>query len=145
MEFIDLLFEELTEVTGLEDIGFHKLEDGRLKPIHKTNTDVLGIEKWKKTHNENPVFINETKVLLEIINTKRPVFINNTKTDTLSADAFFLFGVDSVAIFPVLRAEKVLGIVCVVSIGTLHEFGIQEVSKCESLVNKYNGQLLCIL
>lgn len=144
MEFIDSLFLRIKDVTGLDDIGYHKFENGKLKPIYKTNTDTLGVEKWKKTHSENPVYTNETKVLVEIINTKKSVFINNTKTDNLSADAFFLFGVDSIAIIPVVCEEKVEGIVCIVSIGKIHEFSNQEVSKCESLVKECRELFLSI-
>jgi acetolactate synthase-1/2/3 large subunit len=143
MEFMNVLFSKIKEVTGLEDIGYHKFEGGKLKPVYKTNTDILGIEKWKETHAENPVCINETKVLIEIINTKKPVFINNVKSDNRSADAFFLFGIDSIVIVPVV-SEEVEGIVCIASIGKPHEFSVQEVSKCESLVEECQEQFLGI-
>jgi acetolactate synthase-1/2/3 large subunit len=144
MVFMDVLFSKIKEVTGLGDIGYHKFDGDELKPVYKTNTDILGIEKWKETHAENPVYISETKVLIEVINTKKPVFINNTKGNNLSADAFFLFGVDSIVIFPIASGEKVEGIICVVSIGKTHEFNVQEVSKCESLVKEYQEQFLSI-
>lgn len=144
MEGIDLLFNSIREAIAIEDIGYHKIEDNKLKPICKTNTDILGIEKWKKVHAENPVYINETKVLMQVINTKKTVFINDTNNDPLSADAFFLFGVDSIIIVPVMNEDKVQGIICIVSIGKVREFSFQEVSKCESLVNEHLGHLLGI-
>jgi acetolactate synthase-1/2/3 large subunit len=144
MKDIDLLFDRIREATGIEDIGYHKIENGKLKPIHKTNTDILGIEKWKKVHAEHPVYINETKILMQVINTKKPVFINDTNNNPLSADAFFLLGVDSIIIVPILNEDNVRGIICIVSIGKVREFSLQEVSKCESLVNRHLGHLLSI-
>lgn len=144
MNYLDLLFERITEATGIKDIGYHKIEDGRLKPIYKTNTDILGIEKWKKVHAENPVYISETEMLLQVINTKKPVFINDTNNDPLSANAFFLFGVDSIIVVPIVNEDKVQGIICIVSIGKVREFSLNEVSICESLVNEHLGHLLSI-
>jgi hypothetical protein len=131
------LFQKIKEITGLDDIGYHKIEDGRLKPVYKTQTDVLGIEKWKTVHGQNPVYIKETYILQEVMNKKHPVYIYDTKNDSRSAGAFFLFGVDSILIIPVIRQEAVEAIICIVSIGRLHNFTPEEIEKCRQLSEQY--------
>lgn len=131
------LFLKMKEVTMLDDIGYHRIEDGRLKPIYKTQTDVLGIEKWKTVHGQNPVYIKDTYILQEVTNKKHPVHIYDTNNDSRSADAFFLFGVDSILIVPVVRQDEVKAIICIVSIGKLHNFTPDEVETCRQLADEY--------
>lgn len=137
LDILNNLFSKITEVTGVEDIGYHRIGEGRLNPFHKTNTDILGIERWKKVHGENPVFIDETFILEEVTKTKQPVWIYDTNNDSRSASAFFLFGVDSILIVPVVRADEVKSIVCIVTIGKLHDFTMEEITSCDNLVKEY--------
>lgn len=136
-KILDELFEKITETTGLTDIGYHEIKDGVLNPIYKTNTDVLGIERWKKGHHENPVHIKGTFVLEQIMETKKHIYIYNTKQDKRSSEAFFFFGVDSILIVPIVKENEVKGIICTVAIGKLHEFSEEEINKCVSLVKEY--------
>ena len=141
LHMLEDLFTEIRKVTKLDDVGYHRIEDGRLKPIYKTQTDVLGIERWKKVHGENPVIVNDTIILRELFDKKQPVWIYDTKNDDRSAGAFFLFGVDSILILPVIREEEMKGIICIVSIGKLHEFTQDEISECCKLAKDYLGDL----
>ncbi len=134
---LEELFQKIKEVTKLDDIGYHRIEEGRLKPVYKTQTDALGIEKWKTVHGQNPVYIKDTYILQEVINKKHPVHIYDTNNDSRSADAFFLFGVDSILIVPVVRQEEVKAIICIVSIGFLHDFTTEEIEKCRQLSEEY--------
>ncbi len=134
---LEELFQKIKEVTELEDIGYHRIEDGRLKPVYKTQTDVLGMERWKTVHSQNPVYIKDTLILQEVIKKKHPVYIYDTNNDSRSAGAFFLFGVDSILIIPVVRQDDVKAIICVVSIGKLHDFSPEEIDACSRLAEKY--------
>jgi GAF domain-containing protein len=134
---LEELFQKVKEVTKLDDIGYHRIEEGRLKPIYKTQTDILGIEKWKTVHGQNPVYIKDTYILQEVTNKKHPVYINDTNNDSRSADAFFLFGVDSILIIPVVRQNEVKAIICIVAIGKLHDFTQDEIKQCASLSEEY--------
>jgi len=140
LEVLKELFDKISKETKLKDIGFHKIVDGRLMPVYKTQTDLLGIEKWKEVHSQNPVYIKETFILQEIVEKKQPVYINDTKNDERSADAFFLFGVDSILIVPIVIEKQVEAIVCIVSINEIHNFNEDEVIKCSNLVDKYIEQ-----
>lgn len=131
------LFEKISEVTKVEDIGYHRVIDGKLVPYYKTQTDVLGINHWIKVHGENPVSVKGTCILEELFSTMSPVEIYNTKTDKRAADAFFLFGVDSIMIIPVISNEEIKGIVCTVAIDYLHQFTKEEISQCHSFVKQY--------
>ncbi|KOF56443.1 MULTISPECIES: hypothetical protein [Clostridium] len=133
------LFDKIGKVTQLTDIAYHEIRNGRLNPVHKTNTDVLGIDKWKKGHAENPVYIDKTLVLRQIINGAKYIHIDNTKEDKRSSEAFFFFGVDSILIVPVHDKSKaqIKGIVCIVSINKLHNFSDEQINKCLELVKNY--------
>lgn len=134
---LEELFRKINEVTELEDIGYHRIEDGRLKPIYKTQTDALGMERWKTVHSQNPVYIKDTFILQEVIKKKQPVYIYDTNNDSRSAGAFFLFGVDSILIIPVVRENDVKAIICIVSIGKLHNFTEDETDACTRLAEEY--------
>lgn len=134
---LEELFEKIQEVTKLQDVGYHRIEEGRLKPIYKTQTDVLGIEKWKTVHGQNPVYVEETFILRDVTEKKEPVYIDDTNHDDRSASAFFLFGVDSILIIPVVREDEVKAIICIVSIGGLHSFTKGEIEQCSTLAKEY--------
>lgn len=137
LHILEELFTKISKVTKLEDVGYHRIENGRLKPVYKTQTDVLGIERWKKVHGENPVIVDDTVILRELFEKKLPVWIYDTKNDDRSAGAFFLFGVDSILILPVIREDEIKGIICIVSIGKLHEFTEEEILECCRLAKEY--------
>ncbi len=137
LPILEELFAKISEVTNLGDVGYHRIEDGRLKPVYKTQTDELGVERWKKVHGENPVVVKDTIILRELFDKKQAVTIYDTKNDDRSAGAFFLFGVDSILILPVIRKEEIKAIICIVSIGKLHEFTQDEITECSKLANDY--------
>jgi acetolactate synthase-1/2/3 large subunit len=131
------LFEEITKITTVKDVGYHRIAEGRLNPFYKTQTDILGIEKWKTVHGQNPVYVKDTYILREITDKKQPIEIYDIDNDTRSADAFFLFGIKSIMIIPVVRQEEVKAIICIASIGELHKFTDEEMKKCCELANDY--------
>lgn len=139
MEFqvLEELFQKIQEITMVQDIGYHRIEEGCLTPFYKTQTDVLGIEKWKAVHGQNPVCVKDTFILREIVSKKQPVEIFDTKNDTRSADAFFLFGIDSIMILPVVREEEVKSIICIASIEKKHQFTQEEMESCVKLADEY--------
>ncbi len=134
---LEELFQKISEVTTVEDVGYHRIEEGRLKPFYKTQTDILGIEKWKTVHGQNPVYVKDTFILREITTKKQPIEIYDTKNDTRSADAFFLFGIDSIMIIPVVREDEVKAIICIASIGKYHQFTKEEMETCSKLADDY--------
>ena len=131
----NVLFEEIKNVTGIVDVGYHEIRDGRLHPVYKTNTDTLDLKKWRSTHSQHPVLIEKTEILKQIVGQCRPAIVNDVKSDIRSAEAFFLFGIDSILIIPVIETEVVKGICCIASIGKLHNFTEEEVNKCEEIIN----------
>ncbi|GGA37673.1 GAF domain-containing protein [Paenibacillus physcomitrellae] len=139
MEQLPLLFEELGRLTGVADIAYHEIIDGHLNPVLKTKTDHLGIEKWKQTHAENPVYIENDRLLQSIIARPHTAVVQDVKNDPRSVDEFFLFGIDSIMILPVVKEAKVEGIVVVASIGQLHHFDKEEIQHAERLVEQYRS------
>lgn len=137
MERLASLFEELERLTGVADIAYHEIRDGRLNPVSKTKTDQLGVEKWKSVHAEHPVYIRHDRLLREMMEHPQTVVVQDVKNDPRSADEFFLFGIDSIMILPVMQHEAVKGIVVVASIGARHDFTEEEVQRAESLVFEY--------
>lgn len=137
LKILEELFQKIAEITDVRDVGYHRIEEGRLKPVYKTQTDSLGIEKWKTVHGENPVYVKDTYILKEITDKKQPIEIYDTHNDSRSADAFFLFGVDSIMIIPVVRENEVKAIICIAAIGKLHQFTGEEMDACSSLAEEY--------
>lgn len=142
LERLQELFGQLQELTGVQDIAYHRIREGRLSPVLKTKTDALGVEKWKSVHAERPVFIEQDRLLRDVVGNPRPVFVQDVKNDPRSADEFFLFGIDSILILPVTVDSAAAGIVCVASIGKLHPFTEDEVAQAERLVQQYREILL---
>lgn len=136
-DILKKLFEEISTITKATDIGYHRIVDGKLSPVYKTQTDVLGIERWKTVHGQNPVSVKGTCILEELFEKMSPVEIYDKNTDKRAADAFFLFGVDSIMVLPVIHENEIKGIVCVVTIGYLHQFTEEEMVRCNDLVRQY--------
>ncbi|MGG1877084.1 GAF domain-containing protein [Paenibacillus cisolokensis] len=140
MERLHLLFEQLERLTGVADIAYHEIREGRLCPVLKTKTDHLGVEKWKSVHAQHPVYIQQDRLLREMLEQElpSPTVVQDVKNDPRSADEFFLFGIDSIMVVPVIQLEAVIGIVVVASIGKLHHFSEDEISQAEQLVKEYS-------
>ena len=136
-KFLDELFEKIQNTTGIEDIGYHEIRDGRLHPIYKTKTNALAMEQWKNIHAQNVVYIEEHKILMKIAEEKEPIAISDVNSNELSSNAFFLFGIDSILVVPVMKSETLEGIICIASIGQPHEFTLEEIKKCETLIKDY--------
>ncbi|REK64970.1 MAG: GAF domain-containing protein [Cohnella sp.] len=137
LERLRELFGQLEKLTGVRDIAYHRIEGGRLNPVLKTHTDILGVEKWKSVHAQNPVYIERDRLLRELVRDPRPITVQDVKNDPRSAEEFFLFGIDSILILPVVENAAVKGIVVVASIGQLHEFTDEEVREAQRLVEGY--------
>jgi acetolactate synthase-1/2/3 large subunit len=88
-KILDELFSKIADATKVIDVAYHEIVNGRLNPIHKTDTSLLGIENWKSEHKKNPVYINETPILQEIITEKKTISIADTHSDSRSANEFF--------------------------------------------------------
>ncbi len=141
-KILDELFSKITNETKVIDVAYHEIVDGGLDPIHKTETSLLGIETWKSEHKKNPVYIEHTPILKEIVTEKKPVSIMDTHNDSRSANEFFFFGIQSILIIPVIKDNIVAGIVVVPSINSPHIFTQNEISNCIELVNSYMPKYL---
>ncbi len=136
------LFSNLQQIVEIEEMGYHKLEDDRLKPVHKVATDNLSIEEWKQAHREDPVYVDQVKLLTEIVESKEPVAIANVNQDQRSPEEFKQFGIKSVLIFPVVYKNITKGLVVIPSINSFYDFTETEVNKCQRLVEKYSKFLV---
>ena len=141
-KILDELFTKIADATKVIDVAYHEIVDGKLNPIHKTDTSLLGIETWKKEHKKNPVYIEQTAVLKEIVTEKKTIVIMDTHSDSRSANEFFFFGIESIMIIPVIKDNTVVGIVVVPSIRSPHFFTQKEIETCNELVNHYMPKYL---
>lgn len=131
------LFEKLQNLTGISDIGFHQIKNEKLNPIYKSKTGDVDLEKWKEVHSKNPVYIKDTPVLQDVIKHKKPIFILDTQKDTRSSNEFFLFGIDSILIIPIIKDKEVIGILCIVSVGEIRNVADAVILKCVDIVKDY--------
>lgn len=134
---INALFKKIKELSGVEDIGYHQICDGKLNPVYKSKTGEVALEKWKAVHAKSPVIIGENEILQQVIKSKKTEVICDVKADKRSGEEFFLFGIDSIMVIPVIKNDEVTGIVPIVSIGKIHKFSENEINDCEELVEVY--------
>lgn len=139
---LDNLFEKINKVANVDDIGFHRIQDGRIKPIYKTNIGEIGIEQWQNAHGRNPVYIKDDRILQEGFSSKKTVVIQNTREDKRTTDVILSFNIESLMMIPVINMEEVVGFILIVSIGKLHNFSEDEILKCEALVKEYRHYLI---
>lgn len=137
IEIINQLFKDLNEVTGIENIAFHKFVDEELSPVHMMGTKTLKTEDWKEVHSKNPVRILEDPVLKKVVKGEI-VFINDTINDKESSPEFEYFGIKSIAVFPLFKESEVCGIIVIPSIGTKFEFCSEIIGKCKELIESFN-------
>lgn len=142
MRNMEMLFQEIKKATGVEDIGYHKIKDGRLNPVYKSKTGEVDLERWIEVHSKNPVYIANNTVLQEVIEAKKPIVVNDVKADHRSTEEFILFGIDSLMVVPIIKDNEVFGIIPIVSVGKIHNFTSSEAVECEEIVKKYYSNLI---
>ncbi|SDS37340.1 acetolactate synthase-1/2/3 large subunit [Paenibacillaceae bacterium GAS479] len=133
MQHVDEILAQLANFTGVKDIACHRIANGKLNPVLKTETDQLGIERWKQVHGEKPVYISEDPLLTSILKERKTVIIDDVATDPRSHEEFFFFGIDSLMIVPVIRGEEVEGLLIAASIGSRFAFTPEQAAEGERL------------
>ncbi|MBM7614917.1 GAF domain-containing protein [Alkaliphilus hydrothermalis] len=141
IEKLDILFEKLHDITGIHDIAYHEIKGNSLNPIYKTGTPHLSIDKWKKLHSENKVYVDSDSVLPSIVYDKKVLIMSDVKNDSNASNAFSLFGIDSILVFPIVNSNVTIGIIVLASIGKKHIFSKDQVEKCALLVNNFINTL----
>ncbi|MGN7455965.1 GAF domain-containing protein [Paenibacillus pasadenensis] len=127
------VMDRLRAATGVKDIACHRIADGKLIPLLKTETDRLGMERWKQVHADNPVYIRNDSLLTALLERPEVVRLDDVANDPRSQEEFFLFGIDSLMIAPVRRGDEVEGLLIAASIGELHTFTDEEAAAAEEL------------
>jgi hypothetical protein len=136
-EILDTLFSEIKKITGVEDIAYHEVEDGKIIPVYKTQTRKLSNETWKEKHLEYNVKVEETAVLQHVVNKGEFFVINNVKEDPMSAKEFFAFGIESILLFPIKSNNITVATIVLASINEIHNFTQDEIEKCKELVEEF--------
>ncbi len=140
---LNKLFYEIQHVLPLDEIGYHEIRDGKLNPIHKTETNGLSAKKWKDVHSKNPAYIKENPLLIEAINERKTIAVPNTHTDVRSSKEFGLFGIDSILIIPVINYQnEVRSFVIIPTMKRFYDFTESEIIKCEQIVREYSNLLV---
>ncbi|GAB6086833.1 GAF domain-containing protein [Alkaliphilus crotonatoxidans] len=128
--------EEISKVTGIDDVGYHTVIDGKLVPRYKRASGQLEDEKWKEIHGKNSVYVKDNPVLLEVIEQQKTVVINDTDKDQRSAEVFGQFNIKSIMVIPVKGSKSIENIIVVASIGKLHDFTEEDRIFSEKIVDR---------
>lgn len=137
------LFDDIQQTIPLDEIGYHEIKDGKLNPIHKTETSGLSAKKWKEVHSQNPVYIDNNPLLIEAINERKIIAVPNTHADKRSSEAFGLFGIDSIMVIPVINHQnEVKSFVIIPTMKRFYDFTESEIKKCEQIVREYSRLLV---
>lgn len=125
----------LTNLTGIEDVGYHMILSDRLKPIIKSNNGEITEADWIKHHTDNPVFIANNPILIELLRTKKKVCIkDNSLSSSVDMDSFT---VRSVYMFPIVIDNEVIGVIPIVSIGVVTSLKDEIILKCELAIEQH--------
>ena len=140
---LNKLYYDIQQVLPLEEIGYHEIKDGKLNPIHKTETNGLSSKLWKEIHLKTPVHIKDNPILIESINERKTIALANTHEDERSSKAFGLFGIDSILVIPVIdKNNEVKSFIIIPAMKKFYNFTEKEVSSCEKIVKSYSNLLL---
>lgn len=140
---LNKLFKEIQQVIQIDEIGYHEIKDGKLNPIHKTETIGLSAKKWKEVHSQNPVYIKDNPLLIEAIDERKIIAVPNTHEDTRSSKEFGLFGIDSIMVIPVSNNQDIVkSFVIIPTMKRFYNFTEDEIVKCEQIVSKYSNLLV---
>lgn len=132
------LLLKVKAVTTIEDIAYHKFENGGLCPIHKLETAHLQAAHWKKSHNQLAVKIEDDWVLQTVVNEKRTVYLNNIDRVNNAPAALIHFGVKTILIIPIVIDDIVVGMLDIVSIGKVVDLTDAQIKACEILALELN-------
>lgn len=135
VKWLNGLFEELIGLTGIEDIGYHRIDDDRLIPVAKSTGGMLLEKDWIEQHKKNPVIVSEDMQLVELMATKKVVYIKDCEVN--STKALDYFSVHSMYTYPVIEHDEVVGIVVMVSIGKKNELSDEVIEQCEKVINEF--------
>ena len=126
----------LTSLTGIEDVGYHRIFSDRLQPVIKSNNGKITQQEWIKQHTDNPVFIANNPILIELLRSKKKVCIKDASLSS-SAD-MDSFAVHSAYMFPIVIANEVIGVIPIVSIGIVNSLKDEIILECELAIEKYS-------
>ena len=135
------LFKDLQSVTGVEDVAYHEIQDGKLLPVHKNHTNQLHKANWQSAHRKNPVIIKNDPILSEVLKRKAPIAIPDTERDERAVKEFSFFGIESILVTPVCEVDRVKGFIVVASIGKKVNFPEDVVQKSEQMVRRFFDQV----
>ena len=136
------LFDKLTTLTSLQDIGYHKMLDNKLSPVMKSRVGKITEHEWMQRHFDSPVSIEDDKLISKVVATKHSVYVKDFKE--YSNKGMNSFSIHSVYMFPVVLNNEIKGIIAVVSIGKTVILSEEIINKCEELINSYMEHFIII-
>lgn len=137
IEEINNLFEQLHEITKIDNIAMHEFINGELNPIHMFDNGKVPIEKWKKVHRSIHVKIKEDKYLSKIADGEI-VYIEDSDKLEYCPDEFKTFNIKTNFVIPLHKGEEVIGMVLTPSIGKVVKLDKKTREKCIELINEYS-------
>ncbi|MCB2289685.1 hypothetical protein LGK97_07900 [Clostridium sp. CS001] len=130
-----VLCDILTNLTGIEDIGYHRIFLDRLQPVIKSHDGKITQDEWIKKHTDNPVLVANNPMLVELLCSKKKVYIKDASLSSTNDMDFF--EVHSVYMFPIVIANEVVGVIPLVSIGTVNSLKDELILECELAIKKF--------
>lgn len=138
---LEKLFSEISSITGLENIGYHRVSEERLIPIHKT-TRGLNINKWKKIHNKKPAYISDSCILEDVVYNQKIVVIKDVENHEGYTEHLMELNIKSLLMIPIIENSKVYGFIQGVSIGKKCSFTYRQIEKCVDIIDSYKEGLV---
>ncbi|MCI1946345.1 GAF domain-containing protein [Clostridium luticellarii] len=131
------LLETLKKITGVDSTGIHRIQGDRLYPVSIIDCDKIDNEGWKSVHKREKVSVSEDPVLKRVVK-GHTVVINDVAADRNSSPEFKLFGIKSIAVFPLFKFDKVVGIAVIPSLDKKLYFDDEMINRCEFTIKEFD-------
>ncbi len=141
-KLFDELFDELSDILDTHEFACHKINNGKLCPVYKNDTNEIGLNAWKNFHAQNPVYIKNDEILKKVINTKQSISINNLDEDGRNYSCFKNFNIKAICIIPIIKDDMVVSIIVIPVLKQYYYFTQEKKKKCNDIVKKYNDTII---
>ncbi|MFD3158590.1 GAF domain-containing protein [Haloimpatiens sp. FM7330] len=130
------LLNQINSILEVDSVGMHEIYDNRLHPVYTTDNPFCSVEQWKSKHAKFKVKVSEEPSLKRIMN-KEIVCIEDTSSNPESSKEFFEFGIKSLVVFPMIKNNKVIGLVTCISISKQKTFKKEKIVQAENKIKEF--------
>ena len=136
-ETFENLFSELDPVLAMDEIAYLSVESEELEAIYKRDSRKWTNEEWLEFHKEHRTFVKDNSLLLNIVETKQVCRVEDTDKLPTKPYEFEILKIKSIYLFPVIKEERVVGIIDIVYYDDCYKLSDEKIEKFKAIINKH--------